>query len=194
MEKRGQFFLLAAVIISVVILSLSITTNRAIVNEEPGSFYDFSYEVKREIGAVMDYEIYTNVSGGDIDDFVDLLADDIKERSPGSDFMLIYSSDKEVKLKNYGAIDAYVGNNSVPVVDEVVDNKVCFKKICQDIPSSINNFGEDFSYVLDQTDIDNGNIDVTFKGNDFSFPLSRYKQVIFIMQKDVGDETFIASE
>ncbi len=52
MNKRAQFFLLAAVIISVVVISLGITANRATVNREPGNFYDFSYEVKRETGAV----------------------------------------------------------------------------------------------------------------------------------------------
>jgi len=194
MEKRGQFFLLAAVIISVVILSLSVTTNKAIVSEEPDSFYDFSYEVQREIGAVMDYEVYLNVSGGEIDDFVDLLSDDIKERSPDSDFVIIYGSEDEVTFRNYGTTDVYVGEDPVPVVDAVVDNKICFGKFCKTIPSGIKNFGDDFSYVLEQEDIDSGSIDVTFKGHDFSFPLSRYKQVIIIMQKDVGDETFISAK
>ena len=60
MNGRGQFFLLAAVIISVVVISFGVSSNVAKGNREPEDFYDFSYEMKREVGAVIDYEIYSD--------------------------------------------------------------------------------------------------------------------------------------
>jgi hypothetical protein len=59
-DKKGQFFLLAAVIISVIVLSLGATTNRVIVQNNFQDINDFTYEVEREIGEVLNYEIYTN--------------------------------------------------------------------------------------------------------------------------------------
>ena len=97
MNKGAQFFLLAAVIISAVVISLGITANRATVNREPANFYDFSYEVKRETGAILNSEIYKMKDPNeDIGVFVDLLAEDIKDKNPDADFKFVYGNNEEL--------------------------------------------------------------------------------------------------
>ena len=188
MDKRGQFFLLAAVIISVVILSLGVDVNRAIVSEEPDSFYDFSYEVKRETGAVIDYEVYSNVDGGELDDFVELLAKNTKENNPDADLMFIYGNKSYLKLKNYGAKDAYVEGEEVPGNSNNKKNKVCVGGVCQEISDEAEDYGEE---QIIEGDFGEDEVVVEIGENEFKFPLSEHKQVIFIMQKDVGDEKFV---
>ncbi|NPE26501.1 hypothetical protein HNV12_00685 [Methanococcoides sp. SA1] len=191
-NKRGQFFLLAAVIISVVVLSLGVTTNQAVFSEEPENFYDFSYEVTRESGAIIDYEVYAGFDdGANLDQFIELLSEDIKERSPDSDFMFIYGDEDEIKLKNYGRKDVSVGDDVVIGSNEG-SNKVCFKNFCNDISTSTSDF-DGASYVFEKGDILGDEIIVDLSGNEFRFPISKNKQVLFIMEKDIGDEKFIAA-
>ena len=101
-SKKGQFFLLAAVIISMVIVSLNLATNRATVRDEPESFYDFSYEVQRESGSVLDYDIYTNIDGGSLEEFTDLAAKDARDKNPDAEFIFIYGNNQGMHIKNYG--------------------------------------------------------------------------------------------
>lgn len=97
-QKRGQFFLLAAVIISVVIISLAATTNRAVVQYKPESFYDFSYQVERETGEVLNYEIYTNINGGSVQQFVSLLSEEISDENPDAEFIFVFGNNSAVTV------------------------------------------------------------------------------------------------
>jgi len=132
MNRRAQFFLLAAVIISAVVISLGITANRATVNREPGNFYDFSYEVKREAGAVLDYEIYTNVQIDGVDqpleDFVRLLAKDISDKNPDANFKFIYGNNENLIEKDFGDTGA----------GAVIQSRLTLGYIGQEVSESVN--------------------------------------------------------
>ena len=194
MNSRGQFFLLAAVVISVVVISLGVATNRAIVRAEPGNFYDFNYEVKREAGEVLDYEIYTDIEGGKLDEFVQLLAADINDRDPGANFMFIYGNNTEMNLRNYGAAEAFAGGASIPGAGESVISKICIGGVCNDVYEVITNFDKGAGYVQLEKENMSGSDDISVivEGHNFSFPISRHRQVIFVMQKGVGDESFVS--
>jgi len=192
MGKRAQFFLLAAVIISAVVISLGITANRATVNREPGNFYDFSYEVKRESGAVLDYEIYTNVERGDLDqpleEFVTLLAEDIRDKNPDANFLFLYGNNEDMNLRNYGENVSAEGED-VPD-GGIAISQICLGTNCQPVENFVDAYTEDDGST-DLHPID-GDVVVTVEGNEYEFPVSEHRQVIFIMQKGVGDESFVA--
>ncbi len=196
MKKGGQFFLLAAVIISAVVISLGVGTNRVVVNDEPGSFYDFSYEVKREVGVVLDYEVYsgfdTNVN---LSEFVDLLAEEIEERSPGSDFIFIYGNRDDMDLKNYGSESIYADGVEIEGLNAEVISRICLEDACQAIDENIVDFeSSEVIAVTDFTRMGSDDILVEIEGNEFVFPLSDYRQVIFIMQKEIGGDRHIIVE
>ena len=222
-NKRAQFFLLAAVIIVAVVISLGVNPNRATVNREPESFYDFSYEVQRETGAVIDYEIYTfddpEVEGGDgdvevpdgdvevpdsvLDEFVNLLADDIRDKNPDANFMFVYGNNEEIELKNYGSEDAYFGGETVEGSGKTVYSAICIDSSCyKDVENLIGDFNDNTksgymkvkAKVTDEGVVPIESISVKVRGYDFDFPISKHRQVIFIMQKDVNDESFITAE
>ena len=194
MSKRGQFFLLAAVIISVIVVSLGVTTNRAVVGSEPDSFYDFSYEVKREAGEVLDYEIYRNIDGGSLDEFVQLFAAEIRDRDPSANFMFIYGNNTEMNLRNYGAAEAFAGGATIPGAGESVISTICVGGYCQDVDEVISDFVDGAGYVqLSEANMTGSDdIAVRVEGHDFSFPISEHRQVIFVMQRGTNDESFVA--
>jgi len=181
--KRAQFFLLAAVIISAVVISLGISANRATVNREPESFYDFSYEVKREAGSVIDYEIYSEIDGN-LEDFVGLLAEDIKDKNPDANFKFIYGNNTYLVERDFG--DTGSGKKA--------PSRICFGTgECVPVSGSAKDHNPDAGKrVLNAYDIGGSdNFIVEVGGHEFSFPISRHKQVVFIMQKDVDDESFV---
>jgi hypothetical protein len=196
-HKKAQFFLLAAVVISAVIISLGIVGNKATTNREPGSFYDFSYEVQRETGAVIDYEIYT-LTEGNLTDFVDLLADDISDQDPNSNFVFIYGSNVTgMNISNYGSDDVGTGDgSSVPGKGSKAISSFCLGKThCKKINDLAGEFDDDIGTghwnATDLIGVDE--IVVTVGGNDYLFPISEHKQVIFIIQKETEDETFVST-
>ena len=195
MNGRGQFFLLAAVIISAVVISFGVSSNRAVVNKEPENFYDFNYEVDREVGAVIDYEIYSGFdSGADLDLFVELLAEDIRDRTPDLNFMFIFGNNTDMILRNYGSADAFAEGEVISGAGASVFSRICFGGYCQSVKSAISNFdsGAGYKRLTAEEMASSDSIDVTVGGHDLSFPISRHRQVVFIMQKEVGDENFVS--
>jgi len=195
MNKRAQFFLLAAVIISAVVISLGISSNRAGTNDGRDSFYDFTDEVNREVGSVIDYEIYTEVEG-DLEAFVDLLADDIKDKDPDLNFVFIFGDDENMTVRNYGSDDANVGGEVVEGSGAVITSEICSNPgQCQKIETTAEDSGKSKGERrLDKEDLEGSvSIDVKINGKSVSFPISKHKQVIFIAQKEVGDEIFVTA-
>lgn len=70
MNKRGQFFILSAVIISVIIVSMISVKNFVSVGDAPKKFYYYSDQLKDETGAVVDWALYNGQDATNIGDFV----------------------------------------------------------------------------------------------------------------------------
>ncbi len=196
MDKKGQFFLLAAVIVSAVIISLGASLNKVTTNDEPDSFYDFSYEVKREVGAFLDYEVYSGFNDEtNLSEFVDLLAEEAEERNLESDFIFIYgggTDSSEWNIRNYGSVSVYAEGEEIRGLNEE-KSRICFDQMCQNI-ENIKDFDELDNNVFWDLELDRDTILIEINGNEFFFPLSDYQQVIFVMQKDVDGNRYIVVE
>jgi len=68
--KRGQFFILSAVIISVIIVSMISVKNSVSVGETPRKFYYYSEQLKDETGAIVDWALYNGEDATNIENFV----------------------------------------------------------------------------------------------------------------------------
>ena len=199
--KKGQFFILAAVIIAAVIISLGMTTNYVRVNREPENFYDFSYEVRKESGVVLDHQIYSDFDDDvNLTDFVDLLAEDIRNKDPDANFIFIYGSNDGMVVRNYGEEDVDAGGETVPGGGEIGGSQIGTVSSGGDYIGTVVDeehklFKDDWVKEIGKEKLeDTDKLKVKIKGNDYDFAVSEHKQVIFIMQKDVEDETFIAVE
>ena len=189
-NKCGQFFLLAAVIISAVIISLGFVENRATVNREPGSVSDFSYEVTREAGAVIDFEIYTLENNkDDLELFIGLLAKDIRDRDPDSNFLFLYGDESEMILKNYGSDSVDVDGDEVEGSGAIIISEICSDGTCTSVADTEGIYDSDAGTINVEGEEE---IVITVGENDYSFPISKDRQVIFIMQKEIDDENFVS--
>ncbi len=199
LNKRGQFFLLSSVIISAIVLSFGAIDNGAEVNPEPRDFEDFSYDMKREAGSVIEYEIYSNFqSQKDIDDFVRDVADDIRDSDPFANFMFIYGDTTDLYLKNYGSELVYACtsgdancNNGIPGGGNKFNGTLYYGSTSQDVSwsysASSNLWEAEFNSL-----VAGSTLDVIIGGDKFAFPIEDSKQVIFVIQKEVENENFVS--
>ncbi|MFA4960192.1 MAG: hypothetical protein WC548_00860 [Candidatus Pacearchaeota archaeon] len=200
--KKAQFFLLAAVIISAIVISLGITANEAKINKEPEHFYDYSYNVKRETGAVVDYEIFTDFGNdADLGKFVDLLAKDIRDEDSDSNFLFIYGDYSQLILKNYGSESVVVGvggeDDVIPGANYKIKSTVKIRgidNVYTEIDTPMNEFDGSWNKTFTSDDgIGEGSfVEVKIRDYVFPFNVSKYKQVIFIMQKDEEGESYVS--
>jgi hypothetical protein len=122
MKKRGQFFILAAVIMSAVIISLGLSFNYANVNKEPASFYDLSYEIKQEAGEVIDYGVFSN--DDKLEDFTGKIAESLSDKDPNIEVIFIYGDEQQVIIENYAKDSIDSGSGEIEPGLRDVESKI----------------------------------------------------------------------
>ena len=192
-DKKEQFFLLAAVIISVVVLSLGATVNRARVTKEPSNFYDYGYSLKESTGELIDYQIYNKFSnpGDNLTKFVQLLGKDARDKDKNIEFIVLYGNYSSVSVENHGKSDIWVncseGIINVPGATGT-SSSVSLPGVYLNVSSSEEVIGKGIC-----TDGSLGNqIEVGLMGRKYYFSFSKDRQVVFIVQKNQGGESFVA--
>jgi len=102
MKKRGQFFILAVVIISAVLVSLVAVHNYASTTPQPERFYDLSQEIKQESAKVIDYGVYKGIDISEkIQEFSEVVAKNLLNKYPDLGFVFIYGDAEELVIENY---------------------------------------------------------------------------------------------
>lgn len=193
-DKKGQMFFLAAVIISAIVVSFAFTANEARVNDEPANFKDFTYEVKKETGAVMDYQVYTGFNDdANLTAFIGLLAEDFYNKDSDSNFMFIYGNNASVTFKNYGSRTSKINDGSVSGAYTQFTSIIGSRGISQEINETLVDFDQTESgdgWTAHETNVEYVSVEVS--GQKFNVSFSKNKQVIFIIQKEAGDENYIS--
>jgi len=185
-NNRAQFFILAAVILSVVIIGLAGISNIAKVSKEPEGFYDSAYDIKKESSGVLDWQIYTGFpSNAKLEEFVDKVAKDEIDKDPSLNFAFIYGNYSDLKLRNYG-IDTI---NGVDGGGEEIESRIGGLGVGIDV---VNTKGVEGYIQVDIPAEENQRLSIQITANqNFTFTASEYKQVIFIREKQVENETFV---
>lgn len=117
MQRKGQVFLMAAIILAGILLSLTRITNKGTAKDEPEAFYDLSEEIDFEVRKVLDYGV---ISGGqNTGVLASELINNYSEYIANEDVVFIYGNATNVSavyyqsLTNLNAIS--LGSISVPV-------------------------------------------------------------------------------
>lgn len=193
-NKRAQFFLLAAVIISAVIISFGATVNKAVASNEPRNFYDLSHDVKKETNAVLDYEVYSGFTNNDnLTQFVNSLKKYIKTTVPKANIVFIYGNNDNMTIENYGNTSIYINNKIVKGPLSSAKSKICIGTNCKNMMEDTQDFNKNAGVLnLKESELKSKkNISMKIGQHNFVFPISNQRRVIFIMQKDVGNDNFI---
>jgi|SRR3989344_4202469 len=169
MNKRGQVFLMAAIIIVGVMLSLVRTTNKSTAREEPEAFFDLAEEIGFETKRVLDYGVINRIPSGTLAG--DLL-NNYSEYISQEDVAFVYGDGRDVYAYYYQTVNAVavsILNNTFIPLNIVTGNPVEVKR-------------------------EIGNATIRINGNDYTFDLKPGQNFYFVLIKDEEGEQFVSVE
>ncbi len=119
--KKGQFYIIAAIIIIAVIVGFAAIRNYAQTGKKRTKIYDLGEELKIETGNVYDYGVY---NGTDIDNLIENWAEIYSEYTESQeiieDWFFVYGNEEEMSAVTFttteaGEIGIYTGMGRVGV-------------------------------------------------------------------------------
>jgi len=187
--KRGQFFILAAVIMSVVIVSLVTTKNYVQVSKEPKNFYDWGYGIHEESLKVIDYGTYNQ--DDKLSDFANKTGDEAV--ASGYEIVILEGDESEAKLRNLADLDLSVRENgrwvNVSGGRKEYGSRVCLTDACNEVYQQGSVLPIYIKFIRNRN-----NVTVKFYGKKYKFSLGKNKRFYMILQKKIGDEVYIYSK
>ena len=200
-NKRGQFFILAAVIISVIIVSLGVVHNYAETQREPERFYDLSYEIKQESARVIDFGVYTGEENINefLGDYTQEVASSLRDKYPDIGFVFIYGNHEEVIIENYGKERSLfrVGDTEgyVEGADETTVSNINLEVQGTSVNKEVEQPGDLFKYKWRDSIVPDGdtNLVVTINEDVYEFVLEdeQSKQFFLVLIKSEGLEDYV---
>jgi hypothetical protein len=117
MNKRGQFFLLAAIVIIGVIMGLRAIYTNVETPPEDSSIYDLSEEIHYESGAVIDSGVFFAFNENERNRRIENLTDYYAAANLGTDFIIVYGDRDKLwavfyTTQNTGSVGLTLGSGS----------------------------------------------------------------------------------
>jgi hypothetical protein len=175
MNKRGQFFLIAALVIVGIILGLStvyVSTRAALKTDN--SVYDLSNEIDYESNSVLDYGIVKNIQ---VSGVLENLSNYYAATNPDKDLIIVYGNQNDInglfyKEESVDMPSVSTGGSSI--------REVNFYRTLQKAEGDVN-----------QT---SGKVTINFgKGNKYEFVLQPGENFYIVLRKTVQNETVVAT-
>lgn len=188
MNKRGQIFILAAVIIVVVVISLAAVQNYVRVDKEPNEFYDLSDNIGQESDMVIAHDIYNN--DDTIEDYA--LIAQAYARDNEVDTLLIYGNSTHLVIENYLNSDIDVGEGSIPGCGESSFNYVSDGSVEKKLQLDLNDFKVSCRKIISRQGIGN-KISIKYGEEIINFNLNKDDNFIVLLKKedDSGSSTVV---
>jgi len=170
-NKRGQFYIVTALIIVITILTLASTTTYAYTKSSSNTIYELGSELKQESIQIINHGIYTNKDINQLitEDFSkNTFADYFIPKTENIELVIIYGNKLEAKIIKYntvnkGTIDSSLGNIQIK------------EQLIQETPAIINS----------------EEVEVIIKDKTYTFNLKPGENFYFIIANEKGEEIFI---
>jgi len=172
-SKRGQLFLVAALVISGILIGLAALYTSTQAPKEDKFVYDLSSELNYETAQVIDQAVFTSLSQDDINNQINNLTNYYVDSNPGSDIIIAYGNDTEITAKWYtwgSAGTASVGTAGVPQYGLQVRNQTFH------ITSSSDEVTLQLTPTISQT-----------------FRITRGQNFISVIKKTYSNQTYVAT-
>lgn len=191
MNKRGQFYLIAAVIISSVIISIVSVRNYAVVEKEPKNFFDISSQIKDEAARVIDYGAIGNEDK--MRDFARNVSESLRKTDPSVEVIMVFGNSSGVTVINFGNKTAEVGNIYIPGALEDVENNIILNVSDTEFKKQGNAPTKLFVDTWETPVPVSGKKEVTVRINeqDYYFKLYEYQQFFMIIKKGEKGEEYV---
>jgi hypothetical protein len=180
MNKRGQFFILSAVIIVAAIATLTSVFNSAVVDEEPKSLYDLSENIKGEGFEVIDYALYNGEDKKNtLIEYTDKISNYITNAEPDAEFFFIYGNKDKVVVEDFTKPEIE-SNIKIQVGDASVFSRANTR------PSA---FGNRKLYYEEYTN--KNPVSITISNQNYKIPLKDGENFIIVMKKTYKSNVYI---
>ena len=176
-NKRGQFYLIAAVIIVIILMVLASSINYVKKDNPRIKVYELSQELKGESAKVIDYGVY---QGEDIpwriDNFTkEYFSKYADEKEPNSEIAFIYGDYDKVKFSAYtkedsGSINFYLGESRIGLVKT-----------------------EGSKWIDKEEDNPRDNTLIVNLGANYTFKLNDGENFFFVIKKGIGEDNYVGS-
>jgi len=168
MNKTGQFYLIAAVIIILIIFGLITVANRSIVQPKSTRFYDLSEDYGAEAAKVIDYGVYNKYSPPvDISEKVKSISDTFAKsafaKDPNVELVYVYGNKNQIWIGNTTIIQGDI--SLCPVSGE-----------CQTVLT------KEYQGMKEVASLNLENVTVSLAGNSYTFGLSEQENFYFVIQ------------
>ncbi len=175
MHRRGQVFLMAAVIVAGLLFALTRTANKGFVRDEPEAFYDLTEEIGFETKRVLDYGVINSQSSETTGTNTKNLINKYAEYVAQEDIVFVYGD-----LNNVAAIyyDTVTTVNAI----QLSSGSFIPLPIVTQTPVDV------------QHDVATGTATVRIRGNDYKFKLKAGQNFYFVVIKEGENEQFVALE
>ncbi len=177
MHKRGQFFLVAALVIAGILIGLAGVYTEVNTPQEDFTVYDLSSELNYESLQVVDQGTYTGLSQDQVNSNVVGLTNHYVEKNPTKDFVIIYGNQDSLTVlaytvKSVGSVGLSTGGT--PQTHTVTQ-------------TVLSRSSGDGTIVGDQ-------IVVKFKGRTYTFKVSAGTSFYSVLSSQTGNQQFVAAD
>lgn len=179
MDKRGQFFLIAALVIVGIIITLgAINISIRTPLEDNTAFYDLSREIDYESNKLIDYGVYESQSRTQINEKLASLVSNYAAINPDTEMLLIYGSAGNLFILYYNETSAGVAGISSGGPPTGIPQKA----IKPQVP--------EYNYNTETK-----TVEVTLAEDSvLTFELKEGENFFIVLKKESGGETLVAKE
>jgi hypothetical protein len=173
MNKRGQFYLVAAMLIVLIMSGFAGVSSYALVNSEPETIVEISGDLSRESYSIIEYGLY---NGKDVDELLteftgDQIGEFFLEKTQDANIIFVYGDKKDLKALQYESGsqgDISIGDSSWVSHTNLI--------------AKIKNLG-DVSHK--------NSVEVELLERNYNFDVRDNEIFYFVIVKERGDEIFV---
>jgi len=178
MEKKGQFYIIAAVIIIMVLSGLVAVVNYARAKPEPVKFYDLSDQFYSEVSKVIDYGVINNQDvSTEIEKFTRTFITYSNSKEPGIDFVFVYG--------NTTGATIYSHNSTSSTDQSTISLDISGSTTSKTIVHQSTGFSKFFTTPI------NREVKLNIAGVVYNFTLVGEQQFFVVLTLDKNNETYI---
>jgi len=195
--KKGQFYIITALIIAAIVFGLTTVMNYATVHPAPAQFYDLSKNFEAESTQVIDYGVYRGEDiQGKVENFTRAFLDYAIEKDPNIELFYIYGNSTALTIVNYGknesGINPQFGSNTTlsggaALTVSQINYQVSEKTFSQDITERAAKFAKINTTISNPGDW----VRINIAGIVYDFNLKENQQFTFIIKTQKGGETMV---
>jgi len=159
-NKRGQIYLVAAIIIVMILAGLVSIKTYAVIKTEPRKIKDISSELKEETSRIIDYGIYSNTNLNNLlNSFDQEFSKYFLEKTEETNIVFIYGNKTKLYSVQYndeysGAVYATIGSSSPTwTTSEPIINKTDITSKIQDDKIKVNLLEKDFIFEIGEGEV-----------------------------------------